>query len=180
MEFKILPAQKAPQLKVALTDGGNYDLSAETPKSFSLVVFYRGLHCPLCKGYIEELAGRLDSLADLGVGVVAVSMDARERATKTTQDWNLGALRLGFNLTAEDARNWGLFVSEAVKDSEPPYFTEPALFLVRSDGTIYSQHVQNVPFARPRWDDYISSIEFVLKKDYPVRGTVASRAREVV
>lgn len=180
MEFKILPGQKAPQLKLGLTDGGTYDLGAETPENFSLVAFYRGLHCPLCKGYLEELAGKLDDFAELGVGVVAASMDPRERALKTAEEWDLGELRVGYNLTAEDARNWGLFISEAAKDPEPPFFTEPALFLLRPDGTIYSEHVQSVPFARPRWDDVISSVKFVLDKDYPARGTVTTRVQEAV
>lgn len=178
MEFKILPGQKVPQLKVALTGGGSYELGVEHPEAFSLVVFYRGRHCPICKAYLEDLTGRLAAFAELGVAVVAVSMDPRERAMKTAEEWQVDGLRVGYNLTAEDARDWGLFVSEAAKDSEPPYFTEPALFLVRPDGTLFSQHVQNVPFARPQWDDLLSGIKFILENDYPLRGTVATRTHQ--
>lgn len=41
----LFPRQPAPMLKVSLA-GGVFDLGMETPEHFSLVVFYRGLHCP--------------------------------------------------------------------------------------------------------------------------------------
>lgn len=180
MEFKILPGRQAPRLEVAMTSGESYKLGIERPDSFSLVVFYRGLHCPICKTYLEALANRLSAFAELGVGVVAVSMDSRDRAMRTAKDWDIGELRVGYDLTAEDARDWGLFISESVKDSEPAYFVEPALFLIRPDGTLFSQHVQSVPFARPRWDDVTAGIRFVLEKDYPPRGTVGTRIKDRV
>lgn len=43
----LFPRQPVPALMVSLADGGSFDLGAETPAQFSLVVFYRGLHCPI-------------------------------------------------------------------------------------------------------------------------------------
>ena len=53
---------------------------------------------------------------------------------------------------------------------EPPFFVEPALFLVRPDGTLYSGMVQTMPFARPHLDDVLAMIDYVVARDLPPRG----------
>lgn len=107
----------------------------------------------------------------MGVGsVVAVSGDDEQRASNAAQDWQLGDLPVAYGLTVEEMRGWGLYVSKGVKEPEPELFNEPALYLVRPDGSIYSAHVQSTPFAGPHLDNLIHAIEFVNDKDYPARG----------
>ena len=55
---------------------------------------------------------------------------------------------------------------------EPDLFSEPALYLVKPDGTLYFGAVQTMPFARPHFDDVVGAVKFVLEKDYPARGEV--------
>jgi hypothetical protein len=55
---------------------------------------------------------------------------------------------------------------------EPPLFSEPAIYLVRPDGTLYFGMVQTMPFARPHFDDILKALEFVIAKTYPARGEV--------
>ncbi len=50
------------------------------------------------------------------------------------------------------------------------YFSEPGMALVRPDGTLYMIRSQNVPFARPSFDALLKGLDFVLDKNYPVRG----------
>ncbi|MGE0565290.1 MAG: hypothetical protein AB7O50_12315 [Pseudolabrys sp.] len=44
----LVPRQPVPPLVVPLAGGGKFELSAEMPLHFTMVVFYRGLHCPSC------------------------------------------------------------------------------------------------------------------------------------
>ena len=60
---------------------------------------------------------------------------------------------------------------------EPALFPEPALYLVRADGTLYFGSVQTMPFARPHFADILSAVDFVVAKDYPARGEVAELPR---
>ena len=53
---------------------------------------------------------------------------------------------------------------------EPALFTEPGLFLVRPDGTLYWAAIQTMPFARPGFADVLKALDFVIAKDYPARG----------
>jgi hypothetical protein len=49
-------------------------------------------------------------------------------------------------------------------------FSEPGVFLVRTDGTLYWASVQTMPFARPHFNEMLTAIDFVLKNGYPARG----------
>ncbi|MGE0563654.1 MAG: AhpC/TSA family protein, partial [Pseudolabrys sp.] len=117
--------------------------------------------------------------AKSGVGVVPISSDVAERGEKTTQEWGLSALRLGFGLSLKAARSWGLYISTSRGKTsagieEPALFSEPGLFLVRPDGTLYFASVQTMPFSRPHFADILTALDFVISKNYPGRGEVVS------
>lgn len=164
------PRQPAPPMTVDLVGGGRWSLAEARPEAFTLVVVYRGLHCPVCKGYLNDLQNRLDAFAAKGVEAIAVSTDGRERAEQTAADWQLDRLAVGYGLTIEAARAWGLYVSTGINEREPAAFAEPGLFLVRPDGTLYAGSIQTMPFARPRFEEIASAIDFIADHDYPARG----------
>ncbi len=47
----IKPMQPVPELDAATVDGERFRLSESRPSAFTMIVFYRGLHCPICKPY---------------------------------------------------------------------------------------------------------------------------------
>ena len=69
----VRPHQPAPHLTVALRSGRTYRLAGQHPASHTIVVFFRGLHYPVCRAQLTELNRRLYDLRDLGIEVVAVS-----------------------------------------------------------------------------------------------------------
>lgn len=167
---RILPGRPAPELAVETLDGAGYALDRQQPEAFSLVIFYRGLHCPICKKYLSELETKVGAFEQRGVEPIAVSSDTRERAEKAAQDWTLERLKVGYGMPIEAGRKWGLFVSRSIKEGEPREFLEPGLFLIRPDATVYAGSIATMPFARPPLDEVLSAIDFVLKNDYPPRG----------
>ena len=77
------------------------------------------------------------------------------------------------------ARQWGLFVSTgrgktSIGFEEPALLSEPAIYLVRPDVTLYFGSVQTMPFARPHFADILGAIDMVVAKSYPARGEVES------
>jgi len=163
----------APELTVPLAEGGSWRLKDQSPEAFTLLVFYRGYHCPICKAQLEEMSRRRSEFARAGLSPFCVSMDSPERIGRTTEEWDIGGLIVGHGLTAEQARQWGLFLSKGEKEGEPALFSEPGMALIRPDCTLYAAWVQSVPFARPGLDDLLSGVKFVTENDYPVRGTAA-------
>lgn len=173
----LIPRQPVPALSVPLVGGGTWTLSEQSPTNFSMIVFYRGLHCPICSMYLADLHTRLDALAERGVTVVAVSSDTEDRAVEAKSNWKLPNLPIGYGLDLDVARAWGLYISTSRGKTstgveEPALFAEPGLFLVRPDGTLYFGTVQTMPFARPAFGDIVKALDFVLKNDYPARGEV--------
>ena len=175
----LIPRQPVPSLSVALVGGSRFDLTAEKADKFSMIVFYRGLHCPQCRNYLKDLESKLPEFEKRGVPVVALSSDDGERATKTKQDWGLPNLRIGYGVDLKTARAWGLYVSTSrgktsIGIDEPPLFSEPGLFLVKPDRTLYFGAVQTMPFSRPHFADILTALDFVIAKDYPARGEVVT------
>lgn len=173
----LIPRQPVPELELPLVGGGTWKLSEQSPETFTMVVFYRGLHCPICKGYLGELEKLIDDFRDKGVEVVAVSSDGRERAEQAAQDWGLEKTPIAYDLDLDAARAWGLYISSGIGKSsvgvdEPNLFSEPGLFMIKPDGTLYFGTTQTMPFARPKFADVLWATGFVLEKDYPARGEV--------
>ena len=171
----LFPRQPVPPLHVDLASGGSFDIAREKPANFMLLVFYRGLHCPICKTQLKELESKLDEFEQRGVAVVAISSDTKERASQTGEAWGLTRLRIGYGLDLAVARRWGLFISSgrgmtSTGVEEPAHFSEPALYLIRPDSTRYFGSVQTMPFARPHFSDILAAIDYVLKNNYPARG----------
>ena len=177
----LFPRLPVPPLQVPLIGGGLFEIAAERPQAFSLIVFYRGLHCPICQTQLKDLERNLDAFETRGVSVIAISSDIEKRANETKAAWNLPKLRIGYALSLSTARNWGLFVSTGRSKTsagvdEPAQFSEPALYLVRPDGTLYFGSVQTMPFARPHFAEILTAIDYVIKNDYPARGEVRNLA----
>ena len=175
----LVPRQPVPPLAVPLVLGGRFDIGTEKPERFTFVVFYRGLHCPICRTQMADLEARLLDFAKRGVGVVAVSSDNAERAERAKREWKLSTLRVGYGLDLRVARAWGLYISTSrgmtsTGVEEPPLFSEPGLFLVRPDRTLYFASVQTMPFARPHFADILGALDFVIAKGYPARGEVTN------
>jgi peroxiredoxin len=164
------PKSQAPELSFYLTNGDEWSLKNQHPESFTMIVFYRGLHCPVCKGYTNTLDGMLDEFSERGVHAVTVSMDDEKRAKQTVDDWNIKNLPVGYGLNEDAARAWGLYLSEGISEKEPELFSEPGLFLVKPDGELYYSAVNSMPFGRPDFEEILQGIDFVKKQNYPARG----------
>ncbi|WP_299816549.1 redoxin domain-containing protein [uncultured Jannaschia sp.] len=169
-----VPGQPAPALKLDLIIGAEWELSEQNPDAFTMIVFYRGLHCPICKSFLSDLRGRYDAFLSKGVEIINVSMDTHEKATEAHEDWGLDPIPMGYALTESQARDWGLYLSKARTDAEPETFSEPGLALVKPDGTLYMAEVSSAPFLRPDLELLLSMIDMIREKDYPPRGTLAA------
>lgn len=171
----LTPRKIAPHLTLDTVAHGRFDLASETPERFTLVCFYRGLHCPVCANYLKELERLSPEFAKRGVGTIAISSDAEERAREMARKIGAENLRIAYGFELNRAREWDLFISAARGKSsigieEPPLFSEPGVFLVRPDQTIYYISVQSMPFVRPNFTEMLQAVDYVIQTDYPARG----------
>lgn len=150
---------------------GGKDVAPAEDSGWRLLIVYRGAHCPICKSYLKTLNGMLDTLAEARIKVYAVSADPKERAENEAAEegWNFP---VGYDLTPAQMQTLGLYVSNprSPEETDRP-FAEPAVFGINPDGKAQIIDVSNAPFARPDLDRLIKGMQFVMDKDYPIRGT---------
>ena len=169
----IIPQTQAPELELKLLDGNIWKLKDQNPKHFTMLVFYRGLHCPVCGKYLKTLDGLIEAYAEKGLDVIAISMDDEVRARTSKIKWQLSEkLNIAYGLDAETASKWGLYLSKAVKDHELDVFNEPGLFLIRPDNSVYYVAINSIPWGRPHLPTFIKAIDYIISNDYPARGEI--------
>ena len=173
----LMPRERVPDLNLPLVGGGDWSLTDQKPEQFTLVVFYRGRHCPICSMYLADLNRKADEFSKRGVGIVVASTDVEIRAADSKGEWKLDNLNIAYGMSIDKAREWGLYISTSrgktsIGIEEPALFSEPGVFLIRPDQTLYYGATQTMPFARPGFSDLLKAIDFAVEKDYPARGEV--------
>lgn len=134
--------------------------------------------------HLGDLNTKAEEFASQGVDILVVSADGAGRAAEAKQKWGLTNLTVGHGVSLDEARRWGLYISGGIGKTsagveEPALFSEPGLFLIRPDGTLYFGTVQTMPFARPSFGEILTAVDFVKKRDYPARGEVIDHHRAV-
>lgn len=171
----LIPRKKTPDLALPTLDHGAFDLSSEVSERGTVICFYRGLHCPICANYLGELQKRVADFAERGVNTIAISSDGEERTREMATKIGADTLRFGYGLPLSKAREWGLYISTSkgktsIGIEEPALFSEPGLFLVTPDQTLYYGSTQTMPFVRPHFAELVKAVDFAIEKDYPARG----------
>ncbi|MEM8591827.1 MAG: peroxiredoxin-like family protein [Pseudomonadota bacterium] len=171
----LMPRQKVPDLSVPTLDHGQFDLSTEQNERGVVICFYRGLHCPICANYLKEFDKQAPKFAERGVGVLALSSDGEERTRAMADKIESKNLRFGYDLSLSKAKEWGLYISTSrgktsIGIEEPALFSEPGLFMVTPEQTLYYGSTQTMPFVRPHFSELVSALDFAIEKNYPARG----------
>ncbi|MEP2943947.1 MAG: peroxiredoxin-like family protein [Hyphomicrobiales bacterium] len=171
----LIPRQKTPDLKLQTLDHGAFDLTTDSQERGTIVCFYRGLHCPICANYLTELEKRVADFAERGVSCIAVSSDGEERTRAMADKIEAKALRFGYDLSLSKAKEWGLYISTSrgktsIGIDEPALFSEPGLFMVTAQQTLYYGSTQTMPFVRPHFSELVGALDFAIPNNYPARG----------
>lgn len=171
----LIPREIVPALTLPTLDHGTFDVLNDNSERGTVICFYRGLHCPICTNYLNELEKRTADFAERGVKTIAISSDGQQRTRDMADKLGVRDLRFAYDLPLDKAREWGLFISTgrgktSIGIEEPALFSEPALFMVQPDGKLYYASVQTMPFVRPHFSELVSALDFAIEKNYPARG----------
>jgi len=171
----LLPRQGVPDLKLQTLDHGEFDLTAEGSERGTVLCFYRGLHCPICANYLTEFEKRVADFTERGVKTIAISSDGEDRTREMATKIKAEQLRFGYSLDLGEARDWGLYISTSrgktsIGIEEPALFSEPGLFMVTPQQTLYYGSTQTMPFVRPHFSELVGALDFAIANDYPARG----------
>ncbi len=150
--------------------GGDNIAVGEPKDRWTLLVVYRGKHCPRCKRYLNKLNDALQSWTAV-MDVVVVSADTKEKALADKEEFGW-EFDLCYGLTETQMRSLGLYVSEPLSEAETTgLFAEPGTFAIRPDGTLMLVDISNGPASRPDLEELLDGMKFNIDNDRPVRGT---------
>ena len=141
-------------------------------ENWTLLVVYRGKHCPRCKKYLNILNDMRKQWVDAGFDIAVVSADTHEKAQADNAEFGW-SFDLGYALSEEQMSALGLYVSEPLSPQESDRrFAEPGTFVIRPDGSILLIAISNGPSARPDLAELLDGMIFTKVNDRPPRGTV--------
>ena len=176
----VYPKEQAPALELSAVDGNKVNLTdIAKDNDFTIVVFYRGIFCPICKMYLKEIEENYEALSAANMKVVAISMDTEEKAktfaSEVAVSVNESSLKttIAYGMIEKQAREWGLYISKGREGTaEPAVFSEPGLFVLKPDNSVFMAMTQSAPFTRPSIPQLIGGLSYAQEHKYPARGTL--------
>ena len=145
---KLKLGDKAPDFNIKDSEGKPHRLYDYLNGQKTVLIFYRGEWCPICNLQLHSLQDRLADFQKENAQIVAVSTDAPENSQKLVGKHNLGFPVLA-GLSRETVEAYDLFFNK-----EKGY-AEPAVFILRPDGTVAYASLQSGPLGRPSNDDLL-------------------------
>jgi len=139
---------------------------------WQLIIVYRGKHCGRCKKYLNSLQAMQSAWHDAGFEIATVSADSREKAQADVAEFGW-TFPVACELAESDMRKLGVYISDPLSPDEADgRFAEPAVFVLRPDGTVQIAAISNGPSARPDLAELLDGMIFTIDNGKPARGTV--------
>lgn len=167
---KLLPGMPAPAFEASCPNGRHWKLAQGKT---TLLIFYRGIFCSYCRNYLEDFERLGEQFSLRGIDVVFASADNETMAQQAIERHALNKVRVCHGLTNAQMQDWGIYQSAGNPETgQPTVFSEPALFLIKSDLSLSYLVLNSAPFGRPSAADMLAMIDFITEKGsaFPQRG----------
>ncbi len=127
------PGDAFPSLSIALSGGETLELPAAVAGDYAVVLLFRGSWCPYCNAQLRAFERAQNGLAEVGVRVVALSVDD-EPTTQALIERHGLTFPVGHSADPAALRETlGAFLS-----GEPPYLESTGFVLDREGRVIVS------------------------------------------
>jgi peroxiredoxin len=149
------PGDAFPPLAVSLPGADTLELPNAFAGGYAVVLLFRGSWCPYCNAQMRAFQRAQDALAELGIRVVALSVDD-EPTTRALIDKHGLTFPVGHSADPAALRDaLGAFVS-----GEPPYL-ESTGFVLDPDGRVVVSVYSSNAIGRLVPDDVMGFVRYV-------------------
>lgn len=122
--------QPFPPLDIPAVGGGTISLPGDLADSYGVILMYRGSWCPYCNAQLGAFSRALDTLSELGVKVVALSVDDEDTSAALVAKRRL-RFPVGHSADADKiAAATGAYVND------DPHYLQSTGFILAPDGTV--------------------------------------------
>ncbi len=147
-----------PRLSIRKAGGGTMSLPDDLKGGFGVVLFYRGAWCPFCNAQLAAFQRRSDKLDELGVKVVALSVEV-EPATSALAEKHGLRFPVGFGADADAiAAATGAFVND------DPHYLQSTGFVLDPSGAIVTAVYSSGAIGRLVPDDVVGFVSYLKSK----------------
>jgi len=143
-----------PSLQLAAVGGGTISLPDDLSGSYGVVLFYRGSWCPYCNAQLAAFHRAEDKLAEVGVKVVALSVDDEATGAALVTKHHLG-FPVGHSADADAvAAATGAFTNA------DPHHLQSTGFVLAPDGTVLTAVYSSGAIGRLVPEDVLGLVQY--------------------
>lgn len=147
--------QTFPDLEIPSVGGGTIVLPSSLAGSFGVVLIYRGSWCSYCKAQLAGFGRSTERFAELGIKVVAFSVDDEPTAAALVAKHGL-TFPVGYGADIEAV----VKATGAYTNTEPRYLQTTG-FVLAPDGSILNAVYSSAAIGRLVPDDVIGLVSYV-------------------
>lgn len=155
----LAPGDAFPALLLKTVDGQPLEVPATLAGHFGVVLFYRGSWCPYCNAQLRAFQRAQESLAELGIKVLAVSVDDEATTRELIAKHSL-TFPVGHSADAAAV----VEVTGAFVNPEPRYLQSTG-FVLAPDGTVVVSVYSSGAIGRLVPEDVIGLVRYLRSQE---------------
>jgi peroxiredoxin len=156
---RLTNGQPFPPLDVPAVGGGTISLPGDLAGSYGVILIYRGSWCPYCNAQLGAFSRGLDTLSEVNVKVVALSVDDEDTSAELAAKRKL-RFPVGHSADADKvAAAIGAYVND------DPHYLQSTGVILAPDGTVCLAVYSSGAIGRLVPDDVVGFIRYLT--DHP-------------
>jgi peroxiredoxin len=152
---RLANGQLFPPLDVPAVGGGTISLPGDLAGSYGVILIYRGSWCPYCVAQLGAFSRALDTLGELNIKVVALSVDGADTSAEMVAKRRL-RFPVGYGADVDHvAATMGAYVND------DPHYLQSSGVILAPDGTVSLAVYSSGAIGRLVPDDVAGFVKYV-------------------
>ncbi|MBR1275949.1 peroxiredoxin family protein [Bradyrhizobium sp. AUGA SZCCT0283] len=147
-----------PSLTIDAVGGGTISLPGDLAGSYGVVLIYRGSWCPYCNAQLAAFSRASAKFAELGIKVVALSVDDRATSAALVEKRDLN-FPIGYGANADSVA-----AATGAYTNDNPRYLQSTGFVLDPDGKVITGVYSTAAIGRLVADDVAGFVSYVKSK----------------
>jgi len=147
-----------PSLTIDAVGGGTISLPGDLVGSYGVVLIYRGSWCPCCNAQLAAFSRASAKLSELGIKVVALSVDDRATSDALVEKHDLN-FPVGYGANADSVA-----AATGAYTNDNPRYLQSTGFVLDPDGKVITGVYSTAAIGRLVADDVAGFVSYVKSK----------------
>jgi peroxiredoxin len=146
--------QAFPELTIPAVGGGTISLPDDLAGSYGVVIIYRGSWCPYCNAQLAAFGRAMPALAELGISVVAFSVDDEATTAALVAKHRL-PFAVGHSADADKVA-----AATGAYTHDDPHYLQSTGFVLAPDGLVLTAVYSSDAIGRLVADDVVGFVRY--------------------